>query len=382
MLALRAHVLALGYSGVRVEVVERMVEMLNRDLIPAVPEQGSLGASGDLAPLACLALPLLGLGRILTGDGAEPAAGALARAGLEPLELGAKEGLALVNGTQGMLAVGIMALARADRLLRTADVIAAMTIEAALGTDARVRRATARVAAASRADGVGGEPPPAARRLADPRVAPRLAAPRAGRIFVALHAAGPRRLARHRSRTSAGCSRSRRTPSPTTRSCWTTATSAAEATSTGCPSRSRWTPWRCRSSRSRRSAIGGCTGCSTPPGPTGCRRSSCRRAGSTAGSCSCSTRRPPSCPSRKSLAHPASVDSIPSSAGQEDHVSMGMTAARHARAVVDNAEVVLALEALASGAGARPALAAAGRSRDPGGARRDPRARAVRRARP
>src|SRR3954453_2394899 len=75
MLALRAHVLALGHSGVRVGVVERMVEMLNRDLIPAVPEQGSLGASGDLAPLACLALPLLGLGRLLTADRAVPAGG-------------------------------------------------------------------------------------------------------------------------------------------------------------------------------------------------------------------------------------------------------------------------------------------------------------------
>src|SRR3954470_8924284 len=96
MLFLRAHVLALGHSGVRPLVVERMVEMLNRDLIPAVPQQGSLGASGDLAPLACLALPLLGLGRLLTADGAEPAAGSLSRAGLEPLELGAKEGLALV----------------------------------------------------------------------------------------------------------------------------------------------------------------------------------------------------------------------------------------------------------------------------------------------
>ncbi|HLB40137.1 MAG TPA: aromatic amino acid lyase, partial [Actinomycetota bacterium] len=136
MLLLRAHVLALGHSGVRVELVERMAQMLNADLIPAVPEQGSLGASGDLAPLACLALPLVGRGRILTDAGSEPAADALGRAGLAPMELEAKEGLALVNGTQGMLAIGVLALARAERLLRTADVIAAMTIEASLGTDA------------------------------------------------------------------------------------------------------------------------------------------------------------------------------------------------------------------------------------------------------
>src|SRR5436190_2040980 len=137
MLVLRAHVLALGHSGVRAEVIELMVEMLNRDVVPAVPEQGSLGASGDLAPLAGLALPLIGLGRLLTSDGStEPGADGLGRAGLRPLELQAKEGLALVNGTQGMVAIGTLALIRSEQLARAADVIAAMTIEASLGTDA------------------------------------------------------------------------------------------------------------------------------------------------------------------------------------------------------------------------------------------------------
>jgi histidine ammonia-lyase len=137
MLLLRAHVLALGHSGVRPEVIDLMVRMLNEDVIPAVPQQGSLGASGDLAPLANLALPLIGHGAVLSPEGGiEPAAQAFARAGLEPLVLEAKEGLALVNGTQGMLAIGILACHRADNLARTADVVAAMTIEAALGTDA------------------------------------------------------------------------------------------------------------------------------------------------------------------------------------------------------------------------------------------------------
>ena len=136
MLLLRAHVLALGHSGVRPIVVERMVEMLNRDLIPVVPEQGSLGASGDLAPLANLALPLLGRGELLVDGSSAPAGPALATAGLEPLGLRAKEGLALVNGTKGMLAIGALALDRAERLARTADVTAAMSIESALGSDA------------------------------------------------------------------------------------------------------------------------------------------------------------------------------------------------------------------------------------------------------
>ena len=118
MLLLRAHVLALGHSGVRPVIVERMVDMLNRDLIPAVPEQGSLGASGDLAPLAHLALPLIGDGEMVSaGGGTVPAAEVLAQAGFEPLALQAKEGISLVNGTQGMLAVGILA---ADRVRRGA----------------------------------------------------------------------------------------------------------------------------------------------------------------------------------------------------------------------------------------------------------------------
>jgi histidine ammonia-lyase len=136
MLLLRAHVLALGHSGVRPELIDLMVAMLNADVIPVVPEQGSLGASGDLAPLANLALPLIGAGQVVTETGAEPATDAFRRAHLAPLQLAAKEGLALVNGTQGMLAVGAIAAERLSLLARTADVVAAMTIEAALGTDA------------------------------------------------------------------------------------------------------------------------------------------------------------------------------------------------------------------------------------------------------
>src|SRR5437660_314692 len=124
MLFLRAHVLALGHSGVRPELVELMVEMLNRDVVPIVPQQGSLGASGDLAPLAHLALPVIGGGRAVTGGEVRSGADALAAAGLRPLTLQAKEGLALVNGTQGMLAVGALAAERAQRLAKAADVAA------------------------------------------------------------------------------------------------------------------------------------------------------------------------------------------------------------------------------------------------------------------
>jgi histidine ammonia-lyase len=135
MLLLRANTLALGHSGCRPIVIDRLLEMLAVGIHPVVPEQGSLGASGDLAPLAHLALPLIGRGEVEFHGQRMPALLVLREAGLEPLTLEAKEGLALLNGTQMMSAVGALALADADRLARTASVAAAMSVEALLGTD-------------------------------------------------------------------------------------------------------------------------------------------------------------------------------------------------------------------------------------------------------
>ncbi len=137
MLLLRANTLAVGLSGCRVDVAELLLGMLNASIHPVIPSRGSVGASGDLAPLAHLALVLIGEGEA-TVDGAGPADGgtALARAGLRPLTLGAKEGLALLNGTQLMAGIGCLALADAYRLATTADVIGAMSLEAMLGTGA------------------------------------------------------------------------------------------------------------------------------------------------------------------------------------------------------------------------------------------------------
>jgi histidine ammonia-lyase len=135
MLLLRANTLALGHSGCRPAIVERLLDFLDAGIHPIVPEQGSVGASGDLAPLAHLALPLIGRGTVRVDGRVVPAGEALAAARLEPLILGAKEGLALLNGTQLMSAVGALLLADADRLLATASVAAAMSVEALLGTD-------------------------------------------------------------------------------------------------------------------------------------------------------------------------------------------------------------------------------------------------------
>src|SRR6266436_709841 len=134
MMVLRANVLALGFSGIRFEVIELLCEMLNRRVCPVVPEKGSVGASGDLAPLAHLALSLIGEGEALFEGQRMASAEALRRAQLTRVQLEAKEGLALLNCTQAMHAVGGLALLRAKRLARIADVAGAMSLEALRGT--------------------------------------------------------------------------------------------------------------------------------------------------------------------------------------------------------------------------------------------------------
>lgn len=132
MIFLRARTLALGHSGTRPVVAERMVQLLNNDITPLVPEFGSLGASGDLAPLAHAAMALLGEGELADGS---PASDALAAAGIEPLTLEEKEGLALTNGTDGILGMLCLSVADAAQLLDQADLTCALTVEGLLATD-------------------------------------------------------------------------------------------------------------------------------------------------------------------------------------------------------------------------------------------------------
>ena len=134
MLLLRANVLTLGFSGIRLEMVEMLCQMLNRGLHPVIPEKGSVGASGDLAPLAHLALSLIGEGETFFEGERLEGGEALRRAKIKPAQLEAKEGLALLNGTQAMHAVGGLSILRGKRLARVADVSGAMTLEALKGT--------------------------------------------------------------------------------------------------------------------------------------------------------------------------------------------------------------------------------------------------------
>jgi histidine ammonia-lyase len=136
MVLLRANVLAKGFSGCRPALVEGLVALLNAGVHPVIPEKGSVGASGDLAPLAHLALVIIGEGEAIYKGERMAGGEALRRAGLEPIALAAKEGLALLNGTQAMTAVGGLATARARRVAKLADVAGAMSLEALMGTPA------------------------------------------------------------------------------------------------------------------------------------------------------------------------------------------------------------------------------------------------------
>ncbi|MFI5194224.1 MAG: histidine ammonia-lyase [Chitinophagales bacterium] len=136
MMITKVHALARGYSGIHPATLERILWHIETNIIPVVPEKGSVGASGDLAPLAHLFLPLIGLGEVWVDDKVFPAAAVLAENGLKPLQLGPKEGLALINGTQFMLAYAIAGVERLHYCLEAADLIGAMSLEALTGTKA------------------------------------------------------------------------------------------------------------------------------------------------------------------------------------------------------------------------------------------------------
>ena len=134
MMVCKIHALSKGFSGISLDVVERLILMLEKDIIPVVPEQGSVGASGDLAPLAHMVLPLLGLGKVWEGDAIVETRKSLEKHQLKPLQLQAKEGLALINGTQFILAHAIFGLEKFEYLLNLADLAAAFSIEAYQGS--------------------------------------------------------------------------------------------------------------------------------------------------------------------------------------------------------------------------------------------------------
>jgi histidine ammonia-lyase len=358
MLLLRANTLALGHSGCRPEVVDQLLAMLRLRIHPVVPEQGSLGASGDLAPLAHLALPLIGRGQVEFGGQVVPAMVALRETGLEPLVLGAKEGLALLNGTQMMGAIGALLLADADRLVRTASVAAAMSVEALLGTDVAFAAAyqlarphPGQIAVAAelrhllRESGLQRAHHGSVHKVQDPYSL---------RCVPQVH--GAVRDALDHLRRVLDIELNSATDNPLVfagggvADVDTAATGGGRVISGGnfhgepialALDFAKLAIAELGSISERRTAllVDGRLNGGLPPflAPGSGVESGMMIYQYTAASL---------VSEHKVLAHPASADSIPTSANQEDHVSMGSIAARHARAVLDGVERIIAIELL------------------------------------
>jgi histidine ammonia-lyase len=351
MILLRANVLALGFSGIRREVIERLCDLNNRGVVPVIPEKGSVGASGDLAPLAHLSLTLIGEGDAFYAGERMGSAEALAKAGLKPVVLEAKEGLALLNGTQAMHAVGGLALFRAKRLAHVADIAGAMSLEALKGTPTAF----------------------------DPRI--QLARPHPGQQAVAEHL---RHLLRESEIRRSHLANDPRVQDAYSLRCMPQVHGAvrgaldhcekvleiesASATDNplvfaesgdvlsggnfhGAPlalaldyAAIALTDLMSISERRTDRLVNPDSSEGLPPFLT-------PHAGTHSGFMILHVAAVALLNEAKGLAHPASIDNLPTSGGKEDHVSMGMTAALKLRSIVENAEHLLAIELLAAAEG-------------------------------
>jgi histidine ammonia-lyase len=351
MLLLRARTFAFGISGVRYEIVEAIVRLLNERIHPVVPTQGSLGASGDLALLAHLALPLLGEGEVEFKGTRMPAADAQQAVGMAPVVLSFKEGLALVNGTEAMLAYGILAYNRAARVARAADITGAMTIEACLGTDRAFDEALVSLrkhvgpvdTAANLRRLLDGSSIVASHRESDHLVQDAYSL----RCMPQVHGAYRDGFRYIKATLEAELASAIDNPSvlPGSGEVISGGNFHGEALGLALDHLGLCLTGYSTIAERRIARLvdpelnNGLPAFLTPdPG----RRSGFMLAQYTAASLVSESR---------SLCFPASSDSIPTSAGQEDHVSMGATSARKAAAILDNTEHVIAIEALAAAQG-------------------------------
>ena len=344
MMLLRANVLARGHSGIRAATIDALIALLNAQVHPVVPSRGSVGASGDLAPLAHLSLVLIGEGEAMVSREVRPGAHALASAGLQPVRLGPKEGLALINGTQASAAVLALALHRAQRLARAADVVAALSIDALRGSsrpfEARIHEArphpgqavsAANIARLLAASGINASHANCGR--VQDAYSERCAAQVHGAVRDAL--AYARRIVE----TEANAS----TDNPMVFA--DTGEIVSGGNFHGAPIgiaadlvaivlTQLATISERRSERLVNPALSG-----LPPFLTS-------RGGIESGLMLAQVTAAALASEMKSLAHPASVDTIPTSGNKEDHVSMSMTAALKAEQAVVLATDVLAIELL------------------------------------
>ncbi len=354
LMLLRANVLAKGASGIREETLDLLVALIERGVVPVVPERGSVGASGDLAPLAHLALVLIGEGEafltaVAAGDGGPerlPGREALRRVGLAPVVLQAKEGLALVNGTQAMAAVGTLALLRAERLAALADLAGAMTLEGLLGSHRpfapeiqAVRGQPGQVAAAARLRALlaGSElnashQGPGCHKVQDPYSL---------RCMPQVHGAARDGVAFCRQVLAREVNAATDNPLvfPATGEIVSGGNFHGQPVALALDVLAIAASHLAAISERRVEQL-------VNPSLSGLPPFLAPRHGLNSGFMIAQVTSAALVSENKVLCHPASVDSIPSSAGREDHVSMGMTAALKARQVVENVRTCLAIELL------------------------------------
>lgn len=348
IMLLRANVLTLGFSGIRMEVIELLCQMLNHRVHPVIPEKGSVGASGDLAPLAHLALSLVGEGESLFEGQRMPGADALRKAKLKPVKLEAKEGLALLNGTQGMHAVGGLSILRGKRLAKIADLAGAMTLEGLRDTpsafDPRLQDARPHVgqkaAAAHLLQLLEGSEIRESHREDDPRVQDAYSV----RCMPQVHGAVRDVLAH--------CEQVLLIESASATDNPLVFAETGDVISGG---NFHGAPLALAFDYAA-IALVDLMGISerrierlvNPDKSEGLPAFLARQPGLQSGFMIAHVAAASLLNEARVLAHPASVDNIPTSGGKEDHVSMGMTSALKLRSIVDLVESLLAIELLAA----------------------------------
>ncbi|HRK07763.1 MAG TPA: histidine ammonia-lyase [Pseudobdellovibrionaceae bacterium] len=355
ILLLRANALARGHSGIRETVIDKLLEFLNHDLIPAIPQQGSVGASGDLAPLSHLALAVIGEGEVFDPADSEgrkviPVTEALARTGVKPLELQAKEGLSMINGCQVMTAVGLLAVYEARRLAKLVDLAGAMSLEAMKGSRSAfdplipaTRPHAGEAMTARNLKRILGETSPIAESHAG---CGRVQDAYSLRCMPAVHGAAKDAIRRGLEVLEIEANSSTDNPlvfadegkilscgnfhgEPVAFQLDFMAIAMAAMASIS----------ECRIEKLINPAMSGLPAFLAPEG------------GLNSGHMIVQVAAAALVSENKILSHPASVDSIPTSADKEDHVSMGTIASRKFQSIVRNAESILAMELLAASQG-------------------------------
>jgi histidine ammonia-lyase len=341
---LRLNKLLRGHSGVRVELVEALARFLEKDFVPLVPQQGSVGASGDLAPLAHLTAAYLGHGEVFLGGRRLSAAAALRAVGEAPLALQAKEGLALINGTEVIGAIGAGVLLRARNLSKCADAIAALTIEALFGSS---KPFDARLAELKGLSGHARSAANVRKCLADSKVlashvdCDRVQDPYSLRCVPQVHGAFKQALEHVEGVLAAELNSVTDNPVlfPETDEVISAGQFHGQPLSMVLDYLALALCTLANISERRTEQL-------VNPDLSHLPGFLAAKPGLHSGMMIAQVAAAALASENKSLAHPASVDSIPTSANQEDHVSMGVTAARKARAIVTNVERVLAIECL------------------------------------